>query len=420
MTTEVCGRAAPLSRTPMPKWLVHCLLLLALLLPASAGFASTADLASAAPPAPRVGVVTMQPGEIFWERFGHNALVVIDPETGRATSYNFGFFDLDEPDFFARFVRGEMRYRLAALPFQQDMQIYREEGRGVSIQWLDLDPARAQALADALAVNARPENAHYGYDYFLDNCSTRVRDAIDSALGGALRQQMSDRSDGSTYRSEAVRLASPAPLMWLGFDIGLGPSADRPLSRWAEAFVPMRLADALREVKLADGRPLVREEYEILPHRLAPEPVGSPKHWWWWALAGVAIGTALAWLGARKPRLLAALVLPGWMFAGVVGALFLFIWLGTAHRFGWANHNLLLFNPLCWLLLPGCWQLLRGRVPGAWFRRLLWVVAACPAVALLAYWLSALPQRHLHWIVLLLPVHAALAWVWGRNPDAPL
>ncbi len=191
--------------------------------------------------APRIGVVTMQPGEIFWERFGHNALVVIDPATGRATSYNFGFFDLDEPDFIARFIRGDMRYRLVALPFQQDMQIYREEGRGVSIQWLDLEPVRAQALADALAVNARPENAHYQYDYFLDNCSTRVRDAIDSALGGALRRQTTGRSQGSTYRSEALRLASPAPLMWLRFDIGLGPCADRPLSRSAEAFGPMRL-----------------------------------------------------------------------------------------------------------------------------------------------------------------------------------
>src|SRR5690606_3529002 len=149
---------------------------------------------------------------------------------------------------------------------------------------------------------ARPENAHYRYDYFLDNCSTRVRDAIDRAVGGALRNQIAGRSQGSTYRSEALRLASPAPLMWLGFDLGLGPGADRPLSRWDEAFVPMRLADSLREIKIANGRPLVREEYEILPHRLAPEPVESATHWGWWALAGAAIGMGLLWLHGRKPR----------------------------------------------------------------------------------------------------------------------
>ena len=366
--------------------------------------------------APRIGVATMQPGEIFWERFGHNALVVVDPASGEATSYNYGFFDPTEPDFASRFIRGEPRYRLAALPFEQDMAIYRDEGRGVDIQWLDLDPDVARELADSLAVNALPENAHYGYDYFLDNCSTRVRDAIDGALGGALRRQMEGRSQGSTYRTEAVRLASPEPAMWLGFDIGLGPSADRPLSRWAEAFVPMRLAAALRETRLPDGRPLVASEQQILPHRLAPEPQTIPARWPRWALAGLLVAAGLAWLGARAPRAVAGIAALTWAVAGLAGALMLFIWFGTAHRFGWANHGLLLFNPLCWLLLPGSVSLLRGRVPGTWFRWLLWLVAALPLFALFAYWLSALPQRHLHWIVLLWPVHLALAWTFGRHP----
>ena len=103
MTSDARRRRAPVMR-----WLLLALLSLC----ASAAFC-----------APKVGVVTMQPGEIFWERFGHNALVVLDPETGRATSYNFGFFDPGEPDFIGRFVRGDMRYRLVALPFQQDMAV---------------------------------------------------------------------------------------------------------------------------------------------------------------------------------------------------------------------------------------------------------------------------------------------------------
>src|SRR5690606_18064362 len=206
---------------------------------------------------PRVGVLTMQPGEVFFERFGHDAIVVADPAGGGAVSYNFGYFDPGEPDFVARFIRGEMMYRLVALPVEQDLEQYRQSGRGVSVQWLDLEPAQAQALAAQLAHRALPENARYRYDYFTANCSTMVRDALDQALGGALRTQMSARSRGNSYRSEAVRLARPAPWMWLGFDLGLGPYADRPLSRWDEAFVPMRLADSLREAHNGAGRPLV-------------------------------------------------------------------------------------------------------------------------------------------------------------------
>ncbi|WP_017174398.1 DUF4105 domain-containing protein, partial [Xanthomonas phaseoli] len=230
-------------------------------------------------PAPRVGVVTMQPGEVFFERFGHDAIVVVDPRTQQATSYNFGFFDPSEPDFVPRFARGEMMYYLVALPLDEDLSQYRDAGRGVSIQWLDLPPDQARALADGLAVRSQPENARYHYDYFMANCATMVRDTLDRAMGGALKSQLAGRSRGNTFRSEAVRLASPAPWMWLGFDLGLGPYADRPLSRWEEAFVPMRLADSLTQVHNSAGRPLVQSTQVLLPHRIAPEPAEQPRHW---------------------------------------------------------------------------------------------------------------------------------------------
>src|SRR5688572_12590997 len=253
-------------------------------------------IAATAVATPRIGVLTMQPGALFFERFGHNAIVVDDPAAPAAISYNFGFFDLDEPGFIARFVRGDMRYRLVALPVEDDLRYYREVGRGVSIQWLDLTPAQARGMAAALADNARPERARYTYDYFTDNCSTRVRDALDRALGGSLRRQLEVRSAGDTFRSEAVRLASPATWMWLGFDVGLGPFADRPLSRWEDGFVPMRLAASLREAKNSEGRPLVASESELLPHHLPPEPADEPRRWWHWLLAGLALAFGLRWL----------------------------------------------------------------------------------------------------------------------------
>src|SRR5690606_28342871 len=72
-------------------------LLLALLL---SSFAAAAQA--------RIGVATMQPGEIFFERFGHNAIVVDDPALGEPVSYNFGFFDMAEDGFVGDFVHGHM------------------------------------------------------------------------------------------------------------------------------------------------------------------------------------------------------------------------------------------------------------------------------------------------------------------------
>jgi hypothetical protein len=375
-------------------------------------------LAPLAQAAPRIGVATMLPGEIFFERFGHNAIVVDDPALPEPVSYNFGFFDMEEPDFMARFVRGDMRYRLVALPLSHDLAYYREVGRGVSIQWLDLDPAQAGALAAALAENARPENAVYRYDYFTDNCSTRVRDALDRALGGALRRQVAGRSRGNTFRGDAVRLASPAPWMWLGFDLGLGPAADRPNSLWEDAFVPMRLADVLAGVHLDDGRPLVIATEEILPHRLAPEPPESPRRWWPWLLAGLALAVAIRLAAPRHPRVVAGAAMALWTACTVLGAAMLFLWVGTGHRFAWANHNLLLFPPLSLLLLHGGWRIVRGRAPGVAFRVLAWAVAACAVLALFLHLLPVLPQRNAHWIALMLPVHLALAWALAARPRA--
>ena len=395
--------------TEVVRWL--CALLLAI----ACGLAQAQAAASPPDAAPRIGVLTMGPGEIFWERFGHDAIVVEDPATGARTSYNFGYFDLEEDGFLGRFIRGRMQYMLVALPMEQDLRYYQAVGRGAALQWLDLDAAQARALAADLAENAKPENARYRYDYYTDNCATRVRDALDRALNGQLRRQLQGRSRGDTYRSESLRLAAPDPWMWLGFDLGLSPFGDRALSRWEQAFLPRRLADDLREAKRADGRPLVVEEVELLPQRLPPEPEGQRRNLLPWLLAGVIGAIAILLLGGRSPRLLAGLALPFWLLCGVLGVVLLLGWLLTEHQAMWANRNLLLLSPLCLLLLPGGWAVLRGRPPPRLFRGVLVAVAILAVLACLPLWLQALPQRNGHWIALLLPLHAALAVAWRRH-----
>jgi hypothetical protein len=377
------------------------------------------DAVGVAPAPPRIGVITMQPGEIFFERFGHDAIVVVDQVTGAATSYNFGFFDMEEPGFAGRFALGDLRYYLVALPLEQDLAYYREVGRGVDLQWLDLTAVQARSLAGALAERAKPENARYRYDYFTNNCSTQVRDMLDAALGGRLKSQMVGRSRGNTFRSEAVRLASPATWMWLGFDIGLGPNADRPMSRWEEAYVPMRLADSLREARNSAGRPLVQEEVQLLPHTSAPEPMEQPRRWRGWLLAGLLAAALIAVVGARRPRLVAALALPLWLACGVVGLVLAFLWGFTDHWAAWGNRNLLLFNPLCMLLLPAAIAVLRGRSPTAWQRWLMVLVVACAALAWFLHWLPLALQYNQTWIALLLPIHAAIAYVFAGQGNLP-
>ena len=377
-------------------------LLVALLL---CGLAIGQSLAAPA----RVGVMTMQPGGIFWERFGHNAIVIDNGE--RMTSYNFGFFDPGEADFTANFIKGRMNYLLAALPLEQDLSYYRQAGRGVSIQWLDLDEAQRDAVAKRLAYLEKPENARYRYDYFTNNCATQVRDVIDEALGGQLHRQMSASSLGNSYRSESVRLAWPARWMAMGFDLGMNAKADRPLSRWQDAFIPMRLQDSLDEIRLANGQPLVKTTQQLLPDTLKPPPAELPQ----WSLSALCIGLVLGgtfYLANRHlPRVFNAMALAYGALCGLIGTVLLVIWLGTEHHFVHGNANLLLFSPLSWLALVLYFIRHRSIAGQRAFTLSIMILAGMAVLAVALRLLDADSQHNLNWILMALPAH----WIISRS-----
>ncbi len=353
----------------------------------------------------------MDPGEEYWSRYGHNAVLVVEGE--RATSYNFGYFDFDQPGFLTRFLRGDMRYRLAALPYQDDMAGYAADGRGVKVQWLALADQQAEQLAAALATNALPQNAEYRYDYYFSNCSTKVRDALDAVLAGELKRQLSGRSHGLTFRDESLRLASPVLWMAVGIHFGLGPATDRPMSLWDEAFVPARLASALETLQI-DGRPLVQSSAEMLPARRDPAPEAAPRWLPAFALAGAAL-VALLMLAFRTERdawqkagvIVTALF---WLGCGLAGSGLLALWLATDHSAAWANHNMFLAHPLCLLMLPAIPYLWRGRPLPTWLTLIALVVVINASAAVAKGWIGVHSQDQLAWAVLLLPPHVMLLW----------
>ncbi|GAA0722062.1 DUF4105 domain-containing protein [Dokdonella soli] len=372
---------------------------------------------------PTISLLTIGPGEIFFERFGHNAIVVRDPAGGEAAAYNYGIFDFEQQDFLLNFARGRMRYRIAVDALDDDLAMYRAEGRTITEQRLNLAPEQARALVEFLDWNSRPENAQYRYEYFEANCSTRVRDALDRALGGALHAQSEGRSRGYTYRLDALRLMAPEPLLMLGVDLGLGPYADQRIDFWQESFVPETLRDVVgrASVKSADGSvgPLAIADATLAAGIVEDPPMLPPDLRWPFLGLGLALGALLLWLGGRRR---AAIRIPVAMFAtvfelfcGVGGAVLLFLWLGTEHHAAWRNENLLLLNPLCLLLVPAWIGVARARWRDRRIARwIAWLVVLGAAFALFSKILPWFVQTNLAWIVLFLPIHIALAIAMTR------
>lgn len=417
-------------------WIAYgCLLLLCVL-----ALLDTAGAQSPAGPIPtespitnpqsplQISLLTVGPGAIFFERFGHNAIVVRDTRSGEAVAYNYGIFDFAEGDFLANFARGHMRYRIAEGELADDIAMYRAERREIVEQRLDLSGEQAAALAQFLEWNARPENALYRYDYFTANCSTRVRDALDRALGGALRAQSEGRSRGYTYRLDALRLMAPQPALMLLIDLGLGPFADQRLDYWQESFVPETLRHVVGDMRLAgaDGatRPLVTGTQVLAAGEIEQPPALPPDLRWPFLIGGVALGFVLFWLSGRRgaavrvPLSLFAIAFE--LFCAIGGLALLFLWFGSDHHAAWRNENLLLLSPLCLLLVPAWIGALRARRPARrWSVVVAWLVVLGAAFGLFSKILPWFAQENLHWIVLFLPLHLALALALPRAAAHP-
>ena len=323
-------------------------LALPLLLPAGSVTAQAPARSAAAPAGAEltISLMTMGVGAQVWELFGHNAILVEDRARGTARAYNYGMFDFRQEDFLLHFVQGRMRYWMQGFDLAPTLEIYRRANRSVWVQELNLTPSERVALRDFLEWNERPENRFYRYDYYRDNCSTRVRDALDRILQGRFRALTDTIRTGHTYRFHPERLTDSDPLLYTGLLIGLGPLADRPLSAWEEMFLPPELRVWIRHatVRDASGRqvPLVLSE-----RASQPAPPESPPRRFPWALAiGLGLGGSLWWLGYRARASPAARRGFGWLagtwtlVTGIVGALLAFLWAFTDHAVAYRNENL--------------------------------------------------------------------------------
>lgn len=392
---------------------MFALLVLTALAPAHAGIAEApgTDL--------EVSLVTYGPGDIYWERFGHDAIEVRDRVSGESVNFNYGVFDFEEKNFLLNFARGRMHYMMDAEASAPEEAYYAEVGRSVTRQRLALDADQAARLRDDLLWNLRPQNAVYDYDYYADNCTTRVRDAFDRALDGAVKSQLQARAGEFTYRQQTVRLMSAQPWLMLMLDLGLGPYADQPLTAWQESFLPAVLQTQLRHVQITgpggDSRPLVKDERVVSPNRLVPPPASPPDLRMPLGAAGLLLGALLLATRLWWPlghALLGTLFL---LLAGLVGVVLLGLWTLTTHHSSWANANLLLFNPLAWLLLPTLWRTRRGFAASRFVDGLIVLQLLAMLAALALHLLPGTVQQNQPWLLFALPCWLALAWGLRRN-----
>lgn len=397
------------------------LLLLLWFLPSTLAGQDTARAGTAEPGSElTVYIMTMGPGAQIWERFGHIGIGVRDAVSGTDSVYDYGRFSFSQPGFLRRFLQGRMLYWMGGGEASAYLRAYSAARRSVWEQELNLTPAQRLALRQFLRWNERPENIYYRYDYYRDNCSTRVRDAIDGVVGGAIRRQTDTMATGSTFRSHTQRLAAPDPPMYTGLLAAMGHPIDLPISAWEEMFLPLAVREHFRSVSVAgpDGVPvpLVKSERTLYESDAFANRVTSPNWVLSFLLLGFVVGLVgllLAWksISSRWARTGFALLATLWyLLLGIGGIVLLGLWGFTDHWVTYRNENVLQFNLLALPLVVLVPMALRGgEKSGPAALRVVSLVAGLSLLGLLLKLIPGFYQVNLEIIALILPVNLALA-----------
>lgn len=349
-------------------------------------------------------VLTCTPGADLYSLFGHSAIRFQDSIGGKWIDvvYNYGTFIFDD-DFYYKFAKGKLDYILSLESFANFQFEYIQSGRGIFEQVLYLTKSQKQKLFDLLEQNVLIENRTYRYDFFYDNCSTRIRDMIiratadsdsdglgfyapdTAAIHGMNRINFSFVYPGNiTYRQAIQRYLDFQPWSDFGIDLALGLPCDREIGKMGFMFLPDSLMNDLHFALLGDNA-LTGPDIELLPQEYEPsvDEFFTPAFVMMAVLIIHVLLSIIFWKKGKTYIITDRII---FFTTGILGVLVVFLWFFTDHQATKWNLNLLWASPISLLLAFAPARVVRGK-----FRPLL-IAGFAVLLATLMLWF-VLPQR---------------------------
>ena len=224
------------------------------------------DLFSQNKISPEVYLLTCGPGTETYSHWGHSALRIVDSAAGTDRVYNWGVFDFSTPAFAWKFARGRLEYMLGVTTYERFLQEYFMEERWVQSQKINIVPEETVRLMALIAENLKPENIKYRYDFFYDDCSTRIRDLLEKAIGNLLLYPPGEKGTGPTFRFMLGKYLGPAPWLGFGIDLLIGLPGDKKASFRDRMFLPIDMQEALSDA-------VINRNSKMVPLLQNPETV---------------------------------------------------------------------------------------------------------------------------------------------------
>lgn len=296
----------------------------------------------------RITLLTCSPGDELYSVFGHSAIRVQDPAYDLDWVFNYGTFDFSDPNFYTNFVKGKLNYILSVSEYHHFEYSYAMENRWIWEQELNITPYEKQYLFDSLRINRLPENRYYLYDFFFDNCATRIRDIFTEALERDILYDYQGLEQGQTFRELLMPYLAEKPWAKLGINLGLGLPADKRATPWDYMFLPDHMMTVFGDAMLSDknhNENFISGNATLLEGK---EPSGAgfvitP------LMVFILVLLATIFLSYKNQQ---TTTLTVWFdrilfgATGLLGLLIAFLWLGTDHQVTIWNLNILWAHPL--------------------------------------------------------------------------
>ena len=299
-----------------------------------------------------VSILTIGPGFVLNDAFGHSAIRIKDPLQNIDLIFDYGRYDFQAKGFYLNFAKGKLDYEIGWTYSEDFISNYKLQQRRVTAQIINLTLKEKQNLFEGLQTNIQPQNKSYSYDFFYNNCATKIKDVLVDASNKNISFLTPENFEQLSFR-ELIRSHVPQN-SWggLGIDAALGSVIDRLASVEEHLFLPKYLDEILKHSKFDPEASKLVLRSEVLNQTQK----SKPSTFWWSPLVilGLVSITIIGmtyydWTSKSRNKFLDALL---FFTTGSIGILILFLWFATDHTATAYNYNFLWAFGFNLLMLP--------------------------------------------------------------------
>ncbi|MGC1205676.1 MAG: DUF4105 domain-containing protein [Flavobacteriaceae bacterium] len=288
-----------------------------------------------------VSVLTIGPGRSLNDAFGHNAFRIKDSKNNLDISFDYGRFDFYAPNFYLNFARGKLNYAIGSTAFYDFLRFYIYQNRTVKEQVLNLSQNEKQSLYIFLLENNKPENQNYLYDFFFDNCATKIKDVANTNLNNTINFKQPKDFESKTFRALIHEYVNKNSWGSLGIDIALGSVIDTKATAEEHMFLPDNIYNFFEVATLKNGEPLVKSSQVLYSKKGTVQSSSfftSPL--FVFGILGLLI-LYITFKDYKNKKQSKWLDISLFAITGIIGVLVLLLWFATNHTATQHNYNLL-------------------------------------------------------------------------------